>query len=165
MIKRGGRPPVKVEEEEEDELAWSSKETSDVGSDVDEGRLLMHTKVWMDVLRKLIPEADVLSPSTQLCHKCHEPPSSELLRRYKKRKGRKSKLDDMVEDDKSLAERLGGWMSCLKCSSSYHWVGGSGGAIPLHKADASLPDCSTALEVPPAATYSRSTNCVMWTTA
>ncbi|KAL5519231.1 hypothetical protein ACEPAH_914 [Sanghuangporus vaninii] len=68
------------------------------------------------------PETASLRGHREECEKCHRAPSHILLKRLSKRtKRRKKRDDDLSEDEKELANRLGGWVRCLKCCVAAHW--------------------------------------------
>ena len=85
------------------------------------------------------PETTPLRAHRNECEKCHRAPAHILLRRLKKGKGRRKRVDDdLSEDEESFYYRLGGWvrwyenLACpslsfpncfisLKCCVAAHW--------------------------------------------
>ncbi|KAL5533979.1 hypothetical protein ACEPAG_439 [Sanghuangporus baumii] len=68
------------------------------------------------------PDTAPLRGHREECEKCHRAPSHILLKRLSKRtKRRKKHDDDLSEDEEELANRLGGWVRCLKCCVAAHW--------------------------------------------
>ncbi|KAH8119925.1 hypothetical protein DFH11DRAFT_1557318 [Phellopilus nigrolimitatus] len=64
------------------------------------------------------PETAPLREHRDFCEKCRKEPAHLLLKR-KKRKRRRKDEDELSETEE--ANRLGGWVRCLKCCVSAHW--------------------------------------------
>lgn len=171
-VRKSGRPgrrgkdvaQIKIEEEEEDELAWSDeKGEEDSEFEIEDKILSMHRKVSVVLLLSALELTTHNNFSSQRCDKCLDVPAQELLRRISKRKPiqRKRKIgDELMEDETAYALRLGGWMSCLKCCSAYHWVGHevTGSAMPYVLILESLALRRTALASPAAYPFSKRTS-------
>ncbi|KAI0801048.1 hypothetical protein C8Q74DRAFT_1364698 [Fomes fomentarius] len=81
-----------------------------------------HFRVVADLLHDEEENEDIapLLVHRSICEKCHTAPTHEQLKRRKKGRKRKSKEDDL-EDEDSRLDNLGGWVRCLKCPVAAHW--------------------------------------------
>jgi chromodomain-helicase-DNA-binding protein 4 len=61
-----------------------------------------------------------------ICGKCNMKPAQKMLialsqKRSEKGYKKRSKFDELLEDEEDLIEKLAGWVQCKRCSISLHW--------------------------------------------